>query len=141
MLLVYGLGLAGAGVLLFLAGLRVFRRPQPPRWLQEGVSGDLLTVAVIGLVTIGVGLDVVFFASLSEQAFGLAETLSTAAVLALLVIGGRLLRRRSAPAAGQSMPGGGTVVPLAANDDSSPRPSGTPSGQPAGRGRRRKRAA
>lgn len=140
MLLVYGLGLAGAGVLLFMAGLRVFRRPQPPRWLQEGVSGDLLTVTVIGLVAIGVGLTGKFFADLPEQAFGLVEALWTVAVLAVLTFAGWLLRRRSIASAAQS-DADASVVPLAAGVDSSPRPSGTPTGQPKGRGGRRKRAA
>jgi len=150
MQLVVGLGLAGAGILLLLTGMRIFRRPQPPRWLQQGVVGDLVVVAVIGFITLGAGLIVRSLANWSTLSFGGSEALWGAAVLAVLLTGGWLLRLRGpGPAASTSETAGSetagaTVVSLAANGNpaaGAPTPDGRPSGRPSGRGSRKKRAA
>jgi hypothetical protein len=115
------------------------------------VVGDLVVVAVIGFITLGAGLIVRFLANWSTLGFGGSEALWGAAVLAVLLTGGWLLRLRGpGPAAAStsetagSETAGATVVSLAANGNPAagePTPDGRPSGRPSGRGSRKKRAA
>lgn len=152
MFLAYGLGFIAVGSLLFLAGLQALRRPQPPGWLQQGVVGDLYTVALVALLVMGVGFLVKFAVQLPQQGFGLREAGYALAVLAAFEVGRRILRGRrssrkaapafaAAPRASGEAASGATVVPLAPESGpapGTPRPKGRPSG---GRGARRKRAA
>jgi hypothetical protein len=123
-MLAMGAVLTGAAV--FILGLitPIFRRPDPPRWTRMALVGELITVAIVSAMTLGLGF----------LAIGIFHTLKGDEPLLDLVIFGALvvasvvfLRWRRAR------------IALAA----SPAPLGTPANDLAGaaKARPRRRAA
>lgn len=54
MLAIGGL-LAGAALLAIVILAPLFRRPEPPRWTTYQLVGELITVAIVSLLALGIG--------------------------------------------------------------------------------------
>jgi hypothetical protein len=95
-------GLLVAIALLALAAVApVFRRPDPPRWTKRGWIGELVTLAIVctlalGLGYLAAGAAVAFQAGIDFLDLGL---LAGVALVAIVI--GRWLKARAAAPAGE----------------------------------------
>lgn len=135
MLAIGGL-LAGAALLAIVILAPLFRRPEPPRWTTYQLVGELITVAIVSLLALGIGS---IGAGLVEAFRDGADAVQLglfAASLAAVVAVWRWLNARTAPAgpfaaAAQEQPSevrrpGETRLATAANEPGQPTPPKRP---------------
>jgi hypothetical protein len=92
-MLALGAVLTGAAFVILALITPIFRRPEPPRWTRAPLVGELITVAIVTVMTVGAG-------SLAVGVFhtvrGDEPLLDLAAFGGLVVLSGVFLHRRRA---------------------------------------------
>ena len=54
-MLALGAVLTGAAFVILAIITPIFRRPEPPRWTRAALVGELITVAIVTVMTVGAG--------------------------------------------------------------------------------------
>jgi hypothetical protein len=54
-MLALGAVLTGAAFVILALITPIFRRPEPPRWTRAALVGELITVAIVTVMTVGAG--------------------------------------------------------------------------------------
>lgn len=89
MLMLGGLFVCGA-LLAFAALTLVFRRPDPPRWTTRSGVGELVTIALVTLLTFGIGYLVAGAVGASQNGVDLVDL----GLLIVVLAGSVLVWRR-----------------------------------------------
>lgn len=94
MLAIGGL-LAGGALLVIVILTPIFRRPTPPRWVTWPLAGELVTVAIVSVLALGVGCVGVGAIQVWQQGLDLVQIGLFAASIAAVVVARRWLKART----------------------------------------------
>ncbi len=130
MLAIGGL-LAGGALLAIVILTSIFRRPAPPRWTTRGLAGELVTVAIVSTLALGIGYVGAGAIQAWQQGVDPVQIGLFAASIAAVIAARRWLKARMAVPA-EITTGEPRLTPLAAgmamaaNQPGAPSPPGRP---------------
>jgi hypothetical protein len=95
-----GFLVGGATILAFVILYPIFRQPVPPRWTQNGLIAEVVTVALVAGFACGIFLIVAGLIKVAQTGISLLHIGLLAVVLVVLAMAWRRLRSHRVPGQG-----------------------------------------